>query len=203
MLRILVGVLLLLAVAGCTKPDQNPADDATIAAVAYRNPEPPSLTLYTMINNRNGEGAHSALLINASQQVIFDPAGSFHSSLTPERGDVIFGITPQIEKAYRSAHARSTFHVVSQKIALTPAQAERTLQLALRNGRVPDAFCASATARLLAQVPGFQSIRSTMFPKTLMEQFAQLPGVSTERYYENDSPDLEQGLNAVDAALTQ
>lgn len=194
---------MLLAVAGCTKPARNYGDDATIAAAAFRNPEPPSLTLYTMINNRSGEGAHTALLINASQQVIFDPAGSFYSSATPERDDVIFGVTPQMEKAYRSAHARSTFHVASQKIEVSPQQAERAYQLAVSNGRVPDAFCASSTAKLLSQVPGFESIRSTFYPKKLMDQFAQIPGVRTDRYYEDDSPDLQKGLDEINAALTQ
>ncbi|MBK0326460.1 hypothetical protein I5535_04050 [Rhodobacteraceae bacterium F11138] len=203
MLRFLVAVSLLAALTACTKPVQNYADDATIAAVAYRNPEPPSLTLYTMVNNRSGEGAHTALLINASQQVIFDPAGSFYSSATPEQDDVIFGVTPQMEQAYRSAHARSTFHVVSQKVSVSPEQAERALQLARSNGRVADAFCASSTAKLLTQIPGFESIRSTMFPKKLMTQFAEIPGVQTDRYYEDDSPDLQQGLNTVNATLTQ
>ncbi len=203
MLRISAALLLLAAVAGCTKPVTNPADDATIAAATYRNPEPPSLTLYTVINNRTDEGAHTGLLINASQQVIFDPAGSFYSSATPERDDVIYGITPQLEKAYRGAHARSTFHVVSQEISVSPAQAERALQLAQQNGRVPDAFCASATSRLLAQVPGFESIGRTMYPKTLMNEFGQIPGVKTSRYYEDDSPDLQKALAVNDAALAQ
>ena len=192
MLRIaFIGLALTLA--GCTPQNPN-ADDVAISAASYRNAEPPSLTLYTMINNRSGEGAHTALLINASEQVIFDPAGSFYSVATPERDDVLFGITPGMEKAYRSAHARSTYHVVSQKVVVSPEQAETAYRLALSNGRVPGAFCTSATSNLISSVPGFESVNSTLFPKKLMEQFENVPGVKTTRYYEDDSPDLQQAL---------
>lgn len=37
----------------------------------------PRISLYTMVNNESGAGAHSALVINASQRVIFDPTGTF------------------------------------------------------------------------------------------------------------------------------
>lgn len=201
MLR-LFGVLAVgLAVAGCATEQPN-ADDETIRAYSYRDSGPPSLTLYTMINNRSGEGAHTALMINASERVIFDPAGSFYSDVTPERDDVLFGITPYIERAYRSAHARSTYHVVSQTVQVTPEQAETAYRLALSNGRVPGAFCTSATSRLLAGVPGFESIDSVLYPKKLMDQFEQVPGVQTSRYYEDDSPDLKLALAEGNAALS-
>lgn len=202
MRRVICGLVAAVAVAGCTVNEQY-ADDQAVAAASYRDSGPPSLTLYTMINNRSGEGAHSALMINASERVIFDPAGSFYSDVTPERHDVLFGITPYIEKAYRSAHARSTYHVVSQKIVVSPDQAQTAYQLALNNGSVPSAFCANATSKLLAKVPGFEAIDSTMYPKTLMAQFEQVPGVHTDRYYENDSPDLQRALVETNEALTQ
>ena len=202
MRRIVCAFLLVAAVAGCTKPRVY-ATDEEIAAVSYRNPEEPSLTLYTMINNRSGEGAHTALLITASEQVIFDPAGSFYSEVTPERHDVVFGITPSMEKAYRSAHARSTFHVVSQKIDVSPEQAQTAYQLALQAGPVPDAFCTSATSKLLSQVPGFEGLSSTMYPKNLMAQIEEVPGVQTSRYYEDDSPDLQKALAEGNIAVAQ
>jgi hypothetical protein len=189
-----------LAVAGCAT-QQPYADDATIKEFSYRDAGPPSLTLYTMINNRSGEGAHTALMINASERVIFDPAGSFYSDVTPERNDVLFGITPYIERAYRSAHARSTYHVVSQTIEVSPEQAETAYRLALSNGAVPGAFCTSATSQLLANVPGFETIDSVLYPKKLMDQFEQVPGVRTSRYYEDDSPDLQMALAAGNATL--
>ncbi|UWQ54551.1 hypothetical protein [Leisingera caerulea] len=192
----------LAALAGCAAPQQPNADAETLARVAYRHPGPPALTLYTMINNRTGRGGHTSLMINASERVIFDPAGSFYASVVPERDDVIHGITPAVEKAYRGAHARSTYHVVVQRIEVTPQQAQKAYQLAISNGRVPGAFCAQATIGILQQVPGFESLDRTFYPEKLAEQFGQLPGVVTERYYENDSGDLQAGLAKSDAALS-
>lgn len=189
----LLPVLALLALTACA--GQQPyADDATIRAVSYRDSGPASITLYTMVNNRTGAGGHSSLLISASERVIFDPAGSFYADVVPERNDVLFGITPGVEQAYRSAHARSTFHVQYQTIEVTAAQAEAAYRLALQNGAVPGAFCANATSSLLSRVPGFEDIRVTFQPTKLAEQFATLPGVTTKTYYENDSEDLAVGL---------
>lgn len=190
-----------LAVAGCTKSQPN-ASDATLAAVAYREPGPATLTLYTMVNNRTGAGGHTSLLINASERVMFDPAGSFYAPSVPEKDDVLYGITPAVEKGYRGAHARSTFHVVRQEIEVTPQQAEIAYQLAKQAGPVAGAFCASATVGLLRQVPGFESLKSTMYPTKLQAQFETLAGVSTDKYYEDDSPDLDAALAAQAQGLT-
>ncbi|WP_370303594.1 hypothetical protein [Pseudooceanicola sp.] len=189
-----------LALAGCVEY-QPYADDATVEAVRYSDPENPSITLFTMVNNRTGKGGHSALLINASERVIFDPAGSFYADIVPERNDVLFGISPRIEQAYRSAHARSTFHVVRQTIPVTAAQAETAYRLALAKGPVAGAFCANATSGLLRQVPGFEGISSTFYPVKLQEEFAALPGVVSDTYYEGDSADLQAGLAQGNAAL--
>lgn len=192
----------MLALAGCAAPQQPNADAGTLAKASYRHAGPATLTLYTMINNRTGRGGHTSLMINASERVIFDPAGSFYASAVPERDDVLYGITPAVEKAYRGAHARSTFHVVVQQVEVTPEQAQKAYQLAVTNGRVPGAYCAQATIGILQQIPGFESLDRTFYPDKLSEQFGRLPGVSTERYYENDSADLQTGITKSDAALT-
>ncbi|APG48415.1 hypothetical protein [Phaeobacter porticola] len=185
----------------CAAQQQPNADDATLQRVAYRDSGPPSLTLYTMINNRTGKGAHTSLMINASERVIFDPAGSFYADVVPERDDVLYGITPGVEKAYRGSHARSTHHVVVQTVEVTPEQAQRAYQLVTRNGRVPGAFCANATASILKKIPGFETIDVTFYPGKLSEQFATLPGVTTRSYRENDSADLKEGLAKNNAVL--
>ena len=199
-LRLFTLGLAALTVTACASPHPN-ADSAAIAAVSYRQPGPAKLTLYTMVNNRTGKGGHSSLMINASERVIFDPAGSFKADIVPEKDDVLFGITPPVEAAYRGAHARSTFHVVVQTIEVTPQQAEIAYQLALGSGRVPGAFCANATSNLLQSVPGLEDLDVTYFPVALSEQFAQVPGVVTERYYEDDSKDLQDGLEKSNNAL--
>ncbi|WP_146346528.1 hypothetical protein [Falsiphaeobacter marinintestinus] len=200
MRRLLYLCAILLAVVGCASPSPF-ADDASIAAVSYRDPGTSSLTLYTMVNNRTGAGGHSALLINASEQVIFDPAGSFYADIVPERNDVLFGITPGIERAYRSAHARSTHHVVSQTVQVTAAQAEIAYQLALTAGPVPGAMCAQSISSLLRKVPGFEPINTTYYPVKLQEQFETIPGVQTEKLVEEDEPDLNAALKKANAKL--
>ncbi|WP_293575853.1 hypothetical protein [Phaeobacter sp.] len=193
--------VLCAVVAGCAAQQQPNADDATLERVAYRHDGPASLTLYTMINNRTGQGAHTSLMINASERVIFDPAGSFYADVVPERDDVLYGITPGVEKAYRGSHARSTHHVVVQTLEVTPEQAQVAYQLVTDYGRVPGAFCANATSSVLRQIPGLEQIDTTFYPGKLADQFGALPGVETVRYRESDSADLREGLAKNNALL--
>lgn len=195
-IRFLFGLTVLgLVLSGCATGTPN-ADPATIAAVSYRNPGPKFMTLYTMVNNRSGSGAHSGLVISSSETILFDPAGSFYLKGIPERDDVLYGISPGIEWAYKSAHARSSHHVVAQTVQLTPEQAQIAYQLAVQNGPVGQAFCTNATSSLIRKIPGFESVKTTFYPKKLSDQFGTLPGVKTEQYFEDDSPDLEAALAA-------
>jgi len=202
--RLGVALALLFAVAGCASVNNKPnADPSEIAAVSYRNAPETAITLYTMVNNQTGRGAHTSMQIDASESVIFDPAGSFKADVVPERNDVLFGIRPAVQRAYIGAHARETHHVVIQRIVVSPEQAERAYQLALAAGPVPNAFCASATSRLLAQVPGFENIRSVMYPVRLKEQFEDIPGVVTTAYYEDDAGGIDEGVARSNDALNQ
>ncbi|MCE8009212.1 hypothetical protein [Aestuariivita sp.] len=189
------GLLLAASVAltGCAAPSPF-ASDETVAAVSFRNEGPSTLTLLTMLNNRTDAGAHTSLVIGASERILFDPAGSFKAAGVPERNDVLFGISPRTEQIYISAHARSTHRVVAQTIQVTPQQAELAYRLALANGPVPGAFCTSATVALLRQIPGFEGLGSTFYPANLMAEFGQLPGVETVVHRENDDPSLEAAL---------
>jgi hypothetical protein len=201
-LRILAG-LAMLALVGCgagadMRPDASPE---VISSASYRHPGPTALTLFTMINNRSGAGAHTSLMINGSQRVIFDPAGTVRLSAVPERNDVLYGITPGVADFYARAHARETFHVVIQTIEVPPEVAERALRLAIANGPVASAQCALSTAAILRQLPGFESIGSTWFPKRLMESFGQLPGVQTQKIFENDSDDKAVAIAQFERAL--
>jgi hypothetical protein len=192
-LRAAVCGVALTALSGCAGVSVYD-DDARVAAVSYSDPSPPSLTLYTMVNNRSGAGAHTSLLIDASETVLFDPAGSFKHSLTAERNDVLFGITPRVERDYRQSHARASHHVVIQEIPVTAEQAEIAYRAALKAGPVPGAYCASATSAVLRQVPGFENIVQTMYPVTLSESFGARPGVKTEKLYENDDETIDEAV---------
>jgi hypothetical protein len=199
MMRIISTLALCAVLAGCAPaPVVSYASNERIKEVAYRAPGPATLTVMTMVNNRTGGGGHTALMINGSQRVIFDPAGSFVNERVPEQQDVLFGVTPAVLAGYKSAHARSTFHVVSQTIEVTEEQAETALNLALSNGAVPQTYCTNATTGLLKQVPGFGDIKQTFYPTNLMEQFSARPGVFEDRHYEDDEGTIRDGVAKVE-----
>lgn len=183
----------MLALAGCAAPPGVWASDEAVARAAYRHDGPPRLTLLTMLNNNTGSGAHTSLMINGSQRVIWDPAGSFKHETIPERNDVVFGVTPMVADVYTRFHARKTFHVQIQELDVTPEVAERALQLAQGNGAVPQAQCARATSSILAELfPG--KIGQTWLPKTLAAEFGAIPGVREQVLYEYDSDDNSKVL---------
>ena len=64
------------------------------------------------IRDSNGSGAHSGLLVNASEQVMFDPAGTWYHPNLPERNDVHFGVTPKMISFYIDYHARVTLSLI-------------------------------------------------------------------------------------------
>lgn len=203
MKRLVIGLAVAAIVAGCSV-DQSPDNsDQEVAAAAFRAAGPTSLTLVTVVNNRTGAGGHTALIVNGSQQVIFDPAGSFRDERVIEKGDVLYGMTPGWVNAFKSAHARATHHVVSQTVNVTPAQAERALNLVRSNGSVAGAYCANSTSGILAQIDGFEGIKSTFYPVKLMDQFALVPGVRTDKHYENDDGDVIDAVTAVKLATSQ
>ncbi|MEY8843089.1 hypothetical protein AB9K41_28995, partial [Cribrihabitans sp. XS_ASV171] len=97
--------------------------------------------------------------------------------------------------------ARSTHHVVRQTVQVTPEQAEIALQTAQSIGATAGGFCANGTAQVLKRVPGFENISPVIQPTKLMAQFDAIPGVVTDRYYEDDDGDLQRALEANNAAL--
>jgi len=181
-------VVVALALSGCAGQSVW-APDAEVQAARYVHSGSPEITLITSINDRTGQGAHSALIINASERVIFDPAGNWEGLGSPERNDVRFGFTPLREAHYMQYQSFAQFHAVAQRVTVSPEVAELALQLAKASGAAPPGFCTSATSGILRQVPGFQSLPSTMFPRTLMEAFATVPGVRTRVEFGSSDPD--------------
>ena len=197
--RFLVG--LPLALSACTSQDVWAPQDLVSKAI-YRENGPSYLTLYTMKSISNDSGAHSALLINASQRVLFDPAGTWSQDMMPERNDVLFGVSPRLEDYYVSFHARVTFYVIGQTVEVAPDVAEQALNLALKAGPVSQANCSRVTAGILRQLPGFAGIRQTWFPNNIADDFAKLPRVKTREYRENDADDKSIAAAQINAALT-
>lgn len=175
-----------LALVGCGAAEPVWAPDEQVARSVYRHPGPPSLTLYTVRNVGSDSGAHTGLMINASQRVMWDPAGTFKHETFPERNDVIFGITPKIERIYRSYHARETYYIEIMELVVSAETAERVLQLVMAYGAVPKAQCTISTTTILKEIPQFAHFRVSFFPEVLAEQFGAIPGVRRSEYWEQD-----------------
>ncbi len=198
-------VLALFALSACAGDNKWATDAQMAAPSAHFVAEPPrSITLFTVQSTRNGSGAHSGLLINASEQVMFDPAGTWYHPNLPERGDVHYGVTPKMISFYIDYHARETFNVIEQTVVVTPEIAELVKQRAEAYGSVPSAQCAHSVSSILHGVPGFESIGGTWYPNKLMKEFAQLPG-ATRKVITDDDADNNHGVLMVQAehAVTQ
>jgi uncharacterized membrane protein len=191
-----------LVLAGCSGAQSVRATDDAVRAARYQGNGPTALTLYTVRNAGSDNGAHSALMIDASQRVLFDPAGSFSSPSIPERDDVLFGITPQVEALYVSFHARETYYVEKQRILVPAPVAERAVQLSLAHGPVAQMYCTRAVSSVLTQLPGFEILKSRLFPDRLADDFQAIPGVVRTIIRENDADDKSIAQAAIDATLT-
>lgn len=197
MLRIafcLVALLGLTACGGYTRA----SSDAEVAAISYVEGPPHYVTLYTVINNRSGSGAHSAVLVNASERVMFDPAGSWHHPRLPERDEVHYGMTDKAVDYYIDYHARATYDVIEQKIYVSPEVAELLLQKMKTYGPVAKSMCTTATSAVLSELPGFEAVSGTWFPKVLSKDFAKLPGVIT-RTITDETDETNHGILLIQA----
>jgi hypothetical protein len=197
----LIGVLALVLLGACSTAQPTWAPDAAVTAARFVSTEPASITLFTVVNNHNGSGAHSGLLINASQRVMFDPAGSWGLPRLAERNDVHFGMTDQMIAFYIDYHARETFRVIEQKIIVSPEVAELVMQRVMDYGAVPKAHCANSITDVLGEVPGFESVGRTWFPNKLSKAFDELPGV-TSRVITDDDADKNYGVLIVQQKST-
>ncbi len=194
----LVGFLFLAGCAGTAEPIW--ASDTEVARAVYVHDGPPKLTLFTVINNRNGTGAHSSLMVNASQRVIFDPAGTWHHPNLPERNDVHFGMSDAVVDFYIDYHTRVTYRTVIQEIVVSPEVAQLAMDRMMAHGAVPKALCSRSITSILATVPGFESIPNTLFPKRLSAAFGEISGVTREVVYDDD-PDDNSGVIMAPAVL--
>jgi hypothetical protein len=197
-MRLLLVALALPLLAGCASTPVW-APDESVARARYVHDGPPEIAVITVLNNNTDEGAHSALMISGSERVMFDPAGSWYNPVSPERNDVHFGITPSVEARYLDYHSRVTFRTVVQRVPVTREVADRAIELAKAYGAVPQAMCAVSTSAILRQLPGFDGVRQTWFPKSVMADVSALPGATMQVVYDNDSDD-NKGLLAQQVA---
>ena len=173
-----------LALAGCEP--YRPASLDDVAAARYVSEAPPSVTLISMVNNRTGRSAHSALLINGSQQVLYDPAGTFSHPDLPRRDDIHYGMTPRFVDYYERYHARFSHHVEAHQVPISPAQADQLIANAQAEGKALKMHCALAVADVLRPVPPFGNAPRSYYPEGLRADFAAMPGVRTSYVRESD-----------------
>lgn len=187
-LRTIISIVSLVVLSACAGSERNApiASSADIQAAAYVSPLPASITLMTMVNENGDFGEHTGILINASQQVLYDPAGTFRHSTSPNARDVNYGMHPAMVEYYKSYHARRGYYVVSQEIQVTPEIAELVFQRAVAQGKTAKLRCAISASSVLNGIPMFSSIPTTFFPGKIMDTFAKLPGVTTTYVYEDD-----------------
>ena len=196
MARLFKAVILLvlpLMLSACTVPNQGGATLEEVQRAAYTHNGPPKLTLFTMLSNRSGSGAHTSILIHGSQRVAFDPAGSFRHPQIVSRNDTVYGMTPYLVDQYTRFHARETYHVVIQELVVSPEVAEMALQLAVNHPAVQQSYCAKSTSALVGQLPGFEDAPQSFYPRKLMDYFAE-KGATFERLYEYDGDDKSKVL---------
>lgn len=178
MRKFLLALFLPLWLVACGTAEPLWAPDEAVRQATVVNTGPTKLSLVTVVANRDDAGAHSGLLIDASQRVLFDPAGSFKHPLMPERNDVHYGVTDVRRDIYLDYHARETHRVVLQTVEVSPEIAEMVLRRAQSYGAVPKAQCARSISSILLGVPGFEAVKTTWFPNQLSESFSKVPGVT-------------------------
>lgn len=193
-----IALFVLMALTACGTAESKWASDEAVAKAHFTAPPPRSITLFTVVSTRNGSGAHSGLLINASEQVMFDPAGTWQHPALPERNDVHYGVTPRMVSFYIDYHARVTYNVIEQTVVVPPEVAELVMQRAKAYGAVDKAHCADAISTILRGVPGFEPISATWFPNALSKSFGQIPG-ATRRVITDTDADKNHGVLLVQA----
>lgn len=186
MRRLVLFLVCALGLAGCAG-ERIYAPDEAVQAARYVDPGEPSVTLFTVLAKRDGSGAHSGMMINGSERVLFDPAGSWTHPRAPERNDVFFGMTPRMVDFYIDYHARETFDIVVQTVPVSRATADALIARALAHGAAPPAHCTIANSAVLRSVPEFAGMPSTWYPKKLSQAFASLPLSASQTITDTDA----------------
>lgn len=185
-MRLIFVLMLPLVLAACGA-ESVWAPEEEVQRAIYRSDTPPSITVVTVVSTGNGSGGHSSLLINGSQRLLFDPAGTFNHPQIPERNDVLYGISDPAFEFYKDYHARVTWDVISQEIPVSAEVAEEVLRRAQAYGAVSKAYCTKANTDILAGLPGFEGVPRTFFPVKLMKYVDTLPNVKRS-VFTDDSP---------------
>lgn len=171
-----------LSLGGCINTGEWAPDDV-VARALLREDGPYTITLNTVAQNRSGTGDHSSLVINGDTRILYDPAGSWRNRHAPQRNDVHYGMSRQMERVYVAHHARRTHHVVQQTVEVSRAQANAAIAAAEAAGVANDGQCTTRTSSVLRATPGFEDVPFSFFPRSLMNAFGRRPGVAEVRWF--------------------
>ena len=180
-----------VALFSCTV-DYRRATDAEVRAAFYKHDGPPSISLMSMINEWGDKSEHSGILINGSQRVLYDPAGSYDPStqpgwyVPPRKDDIHYGVTDTALRQYERFHARVGYYVLRQTVNVPLPIADQAIRLSQQRGETIQTQCATSVTWVLRQLAGFESISPTMFPQTVRKDFARIPGVVNKEFHEQD-----------------
>lgn len=197
MRRFLLALMGLVSLGACAlTAEPRWASDEAVAKAHYTAPGPSYITIFTSLSNETNSGEHTGLLINGSERVLFDPAGTWSRDDFPERNDVIYGMTPPMLASYRKFHVREKYRLVEQTILVPTELADRVAAAAESYGAVPKAQCALSISRILHGIPEFSAIHPMLLPKRLSDQIkAKLPQASYREIRITD-PDWQGGYLA-------
>lgn len=185
MTRTLLSILLIASLGACAERVYAP--DEAVAAARYVSPEAPYISLMTMVERDDDEGAHSAILVNGSQVALYDPAGTFKHPELVERNDVFYGITPRWKEVYEWYHARKTTYVVEHRLPVSRAFADQMIARMEAQGPSPKMLCGINTSEILRSFDRFANVPSTYYPDKIMDAFKTIPGVTERRVYQEDT----------------
>jgi hypothetical protein len=183
-LRFLMVAAAAAVLSGCAV--YSSAEPEEISRAHFSSDEPASVTLISMVKASSDRSAHSALLINGSEQILYDPAGTFQHPDLPRSGDIHYGMTPRFVDYYERYHARFSHYAQSQKIMVSRSTADQIIANAKAEGRTPKLFCSVSTASILKPVAPFNDVTTSFLPEALRKDFERIPGVETSYVYESD-----------------
>ena len=187
-MRLAALAVLVLGLAGCDGARRAPAPDPVPPTARFAHDGPASVTLLTVKNAQAGMGDHAALLIEGSERVLYDPAGSFELPGVARRNDVLFGISPDVEQIYLGYHARATHDVVVRSLPLQRAEADALIAQVEARPPAQPGFCAIRAGSALRSVPGLEGLSTSPWPRALGQSLEARPGVTKRRVTATDVP---------------
>ena len=99
-----------------------------------------------------------------------------------------YGVTPRMLDIYVDYHARPAYHLVMQRLVVSPETAERALRLVEAHGPASKATCGRAISGILRDL-GYTQVDRSWYPIRIMRDFAAIPGVTETEVFDDTEDD--------------